>query len=191
LQRVLELVEKSPRCLRRVDVRPGDDLHQGRAGAVEIYQGIGRAGNPATFAAMDVLGCIFLLVHPLDPDSVCLAVYCYMKLPIHRERLIILRDLVTLWQVGIKIILAVEDALFRDRAFHRQRYPGQVTNSLAVHHRQRPRVRQAYRADARVGPAAELHAAAAEHLALCRELHVDLKSDYRFVFHLVLPLDER
>ena len=103
----------------------------------------------------------------------------YSKPAAGAERHVVLADLVRLGQVGIEVVLAVEDVARLHRAVERQRDARGVLDGAPVHHRQRAGVRQADRAGVEVGLVALGHGAAAEHLGLRVELDVDLEADDR------------
>ena len=95
------------------------------------------------------------------------------------EREVVLADLVALGQVGIEVVLAVEDRALRDLAAEREPDHQPVVHGLRVQRRQRARVAEADGARARVRLLAERQRAAAEHLRARRELDVDLEADHR------------
>src|SRR3989344_6587568 len=74
------------------------------------------------------------------------------KLPAGHERLVVLRDLVALRQVGVEIVLAVELGYGRDLAAQSQSDLQNMRHRLLVYGRQSPRVAEANRADVRVWP---------------------------------------
>jgi len=67
------------------------------------------------------------------------------------QRLVVLRNLVALGQVGIEIILAREDRRFVDAASSAPSQPAWQLDRLPVQHRQRSGHAQANRANIRVG----------------------------------------
>ena len=104
----------------------------------------------------------------------------HVQVPADAQRQVVLRDLVGLGQIGIEVVLAVEDGALRDPAVERQSDARGVLHRLLVGHRQHARVPQADRADLRVGRLAEGDLTAAEHLGAGVQLHVDLEADDRF-----------
>ena len=103
----------------------------------------------------------------------------YSNQPSDGQRLVVLADLVRLGQVGIEVVLAVEDVARLHGAVERQGDARGVLDGAPVDHRQRAGVRQAHRAGVRVGLVALGDGAAAEHLGLRVELDVDLEADHR------------
>ena len=100
--------------------------------------------------------------------------------PMARERLIVLRDLIALRQVGIEVILPREDRVLVDAAAERQRRARAQFDGAPVQHRQRARQAEAHRADVRIRRRAEAGRTAAEDLRVGEELCVDLEPDDRF-----------
>ena len=82
--------------------------------------------------------------------------------------------------VGIEVVLAVEDRSLRDPAVESVPELDRPLDRGLVRHGQRTGKRKAHRTRARVRLAAEPGFAAAEHLRVRLELHVDLEPDDRF-----------
>ena len=99
------------------------------------------------------------------------------------ERLVVLGDLVALRQVGIEVVLAVEDRVLDDAAAERVAEEDRHLDRAPVRHGQRPGVREADGARARVLGREVLELAAAEHLRLRLQVDVDLEADDRFPIH--------
>ncbi len=112
------------------------------------------------------------------------------NVPRAAERRVVLGDLVALGQVGIEVVLAVEDRVRRDLAAEREAELHGPVHGLAVEHGQRAGMREADRAGARVRLGAPLVRAAAEHLRARLQLHVDLEADDGFPGHCEPPGDE-
>ena len=93
------------------------------------------------------------------------------------DRLVELRNLVALGQVGIEVVLAREDGALAHLAVERQRGQRGELDGLGVEHRQRAGQPEADRADVGVGRGAEVVGAAAEGLGGGQQLHVDFESD--------------
>src|SRR6185369_10824007 len=118
LQRTPHMVDVVVSFPRRTKVRLRYDLSEGHTGAVEIDVGI-KIDIRKSF--MHVLACVFLEVQTRNPDllrtplermSGLVALGSHdLELAVSRERLIVLRDLVTLGQVGIEVVFAGEDRL--------------------------------------------------------------------------------
>ena len=100
------------------------------------------------------------------------------------QRLVVLRNLVALGQIGIEIILAREDRGLVDLAVQRRRGQHRKLHRLLVQHRQRAGQSQAYRTDIGVRRIAKAGRAAAEDLGLRQQLDVDFESDDRLVLGL-------
>src|SRR5205823_4162943 len=100
------------------------------------------------------------------------------------ERLVVLADLVRLRQVGVEVVLAVEDRALGDLALEREPELDALLDRAAVRNRQRPRKREADGAGLRVRCAAEAVLAAAEHLRARLQLHVDLEADDGLPVHV-------
>ncbi len=97
------------------------------------------------------------------------------------ERLVVLGDLVALGQVGIEVVLAVEDRARRELGAEREADHQPEVHGARVGDGQAAGQPQADGAGARVGGLAEGELAAAEHLRRGRELDVDLQADDRLV----------
>ena len=151
----------------------GDDLRERRAAAVEVDDArVGAVDAPAG-ADVDELGGVLLEMHAVDADL--------PERPAAAQRLVVLGDLVALGQVGIEVVLAVEDRARRELGAEREPDHQPEVHGARVGDRQAAGQPQADRAGARVGRLAEGQLAAAEHLRRGRELDVDLQADDRLV----------
>jgi hypothetical protein len=151
--------------LRGGDVGLGDDLDERDAGAIEIDEGALRL--------MEQLARVFFHVDAADADLADAAV--------GGDRLVELRDLVPLRQIGIEVVLAREDGALVHQAAGGERDPHRQLDRLAIEHRQRARVAETDRADVRVRRRAERRRTSAEDLRRGQESGVDLETDDRFV----------
>ena len=97
------------------------------------------------------------------------------------QRLVELRNLVALGQVGIEIILAREDRPLAHLAVERQRSQRGKFDGLCVQHRQRAGQPQANGADVRVRVRSEMIGATAKCLCGREQLHVHFKADHWLV----------
>ena len=97
------------------------------------------------------------------------------------ERLVVLRDLIILRHVRIEIILPVELAARGDLAAEHLAGEDRLHDRLLIRHRQHAGHPEADGTDMRIGSAAELVLARAEHLRVRLELAVDFKADHDFV----------
>ena len=170
--------------LGRVDVRRRDDLDERRAGPVEVDERAVGAGDPALGAAhVHVLRRVLLEMGADDADLELAVGGRQRHLPVHAEGLVVLGDLVALRQVGIEVVLAVEDRALGDLAAEAEAEQHRHLDRALVRHGQRSRVRQAHRARAGVLGRAVLELAAAEHLRPRLQVDVDLEADDRFPAH--------
>ncbi len=122
-------------CLIGVaDVGLGDDLDERDTRAVEIDERVVAAMDAATRAPeVRRLAGVFLEVCAFDAD---LHVTRQHEVSVHIDRLVVLRDLVRLRQVGIEVVLAVERARLH-RAIERQSETDRKFDCASVQHRQR------------------------------------------------------
>ena len=98
------------------------------------------------------------------------------------DRLVVLRNLVALGQIGIKVVFAREDRPLAHFAIERQCGKCGEFHGLRVEHRQRSRQAQADRTDICVGAGAKAVGASAKRLARGEKLHMHFKPDDGFVF---------
>ena len=160
----------SPACSGVREVGLGDDLRERRAAAVEVDDALVRALNPPARADVDQLGRVLLQVDSMDPYIA--------QPPAEAERLVVLGDLVALRQVGVEVVLAVEDRARRELRLERHPDHQAEVHGARVRHRQAPRQAEADRAGVRVGGISERQLAAAEHLRAGLQLDVDLQADH-------------
>ncbi len=106
--------------------------------------------------------------------------------PALAQRLVVLADLVALGQVGIEVVLAMEDRPWRKLGAHGEADHQAVVDRPLVGQRQRPGQAEADRAGEGVRRLAEGQRAAAEHLRRGGELDVNLQADDGLVLDLVL-----
>ena len=105
-QRRAQQAQPLARLLGRAQVGLGHDLRQRRAAAVEVDDARVRAVDPPARADVGQLGGVLLEVHAVDahvPEPAAEA-----------QGLVVLGDLVALRQVGIEVVLAVEDRARRE-----------------------------------------------------------------------------
>ncbi len=95
------------------------------------------------------------------------------------QRLVELRNLVPLRQIGIEVVLAGKNRPLPHLAVQRQRGQRGKLHRPPIQHRQRPRQPQAHRADVRIRRRPEPVHAPAERLRLRQQLDVDLEPDDR------------
>ena len=155
-----------------------NELHQRYAGAVEVDQ---RVLLSAVVAMQQPAG-VLLEVDALDADRARAGVRLDLERAADAERLVVLRDLVTLRQVGVGVVLAIELGELRDLTAERQPGEDRVRDRLLVDHGQRAGQPERDRVDQRVRLAVEVVArAVGEHLRLGAELTVHLETDHDLV----------
>ena len=103
-----------------------------------------------------------------------------LKRAVCRKRLIVLRDLIALGQVGIKIILAREDRSLVDVQSQRQRCARAEFDRAPIQHRQRARQTETHGTRVRVGRVAKMRRAAAKDFRRGVQLRMDLEADDGF-----------
>jgi hypothetical protein len=176
---------KNGRCVAgRPQVRLAHDLNERRAGAVVVDIGLPVGVDEAL---VQRLAGVLFHVHACDPHAARPVRPEYFDQPFAREGLLVLRDLISLRQVRIEIVLAREDRRVVDAAAQRERRANGQVHRGPVEDRQHARESEADRADVRVGRRPERGAAAAEDLGGRLELRVDLEADDRFVGHARSP----
>ena len=112
---------------------------------------------------MQRLAGILFEMHAHDPDAPRSLLAAQFDAPVDGERLLVLRDLITLRQVRIEVILARENRPVPDGAAERQRGANREIDRGPVEHRQRAGQSETDRADVRVRRRAERSAASAEN----------------------------
>jgi hypothetical protein len=98
------------------------------------------------------------------------------------ERLVELRDLIALGEIGIEVIFAGEDRAFADLAMEGERGQRGEFDCAPIQDGQRARQAEADRTDVGIGRRSEAVGAAAEGLGLGEELDVDFEPDDGLVF---------
>ena len=98
------------------------------------------------------------------------------------QRLVVLRNLVALGQIGIKVVFAREDRALAHLAVERQRGQRGKLDGLLVQHGQRSGQPQANRANVGVRIRAEPVGATAKRLGRREQLHVHFEADHGLVF---------
>src|SRR5438093_80635 len=96
------------------------------------------------------------------------------------QRVLVLRDLITLRQVRIKVVLAGKDRRLMNRTAEGDRRADRVVNGGAVENRQRAGQTETDRTDVGVGRRAESGTTSTKDLGGGQELGVDLETDNRF-----------
>src|SRR5918992_1256579 len=185
-QDVLELVGCSPRRFGRWDVGFGDDLHQGRAAAVEVDQGADGPVHAARGADVYVLRRVLLQVKPRDADPDPAFRGRYVDVTTRTDRLVELGDLVPLGKVGVEVVLPGEDRPVRDVAVEREPGHHPELDGLLVGDGQGPWMAEADGAGVGVRGIAVAHPAATKHLGRGRQVDVKLEPYDRPIRTLLL-----
>src|SRR4051812_9798250 len=121
-------------------------------------------------------------MHARNPNTFAAAHARHVNVAMLSQRLIELRNLVTLWQVGIEVILAGEDAGFIDAAIQRHGREHRELDCFLIENRKRARQAEAHWADVRVGRSAEARGASAENFRFSQQLDVNFEADDWLVF---------
>src|SRR5215203_2712632 len=103
------------------------------------------------------------------------------KLSLCGERLIELRDLISLGEIRIEIVFPREDRDWMNIATKCDCSARCKLDCLFIENRQRTRKRETDRTGVRIGSRAEISRASAERLALGFQLNVHLESDDHFI----------
>ncbi len=165
--------------VRRAQVGRGDHLDQRDAAAVEIDQS-------AVVLVLGLAGVLFeVQLRDGDPADVGLpaSLHRHVQVTAARQRHIVLGDLVALGQVGVEIVLAVEERDRLDIGVHGSRQQDAFLDHGFVQHRQHARHTAAYRTDVGVWLVIpRIRLAGAEDLGGGVELDMGFESDDGFVF---------
>ena len=162
------------RLLGRAHVGLRDDLHQRDAGAVEIDVGIIRV------LVVDRLAGVLLQMQALDADLHRLAVDVDLDLALADDRAACTGDLIALRQIGIEVVLAVEDALQVDLRLEAEAGAHRLRDAFRVDHRQHAGHRRVDQRDVAVGLGAECRRSAGEQLGVRGDLGMHLQADDDF-----------
>ena len=144
-----------------------DDFGQGDPGAIEVDEG--------GVVAMQELARVLFQVDPSNPNPALAFAGGNGQPAVLSQRHLVLRDLITLGQIGIEVVLAGEDAGRLDGAVKRQGDAHGKGDRLGVDDRQGPRQPGAHLADGgiRLGGGG----AAAEHLRQSLQLGMHFQPD--------------
>src|SRR5208337_1732336 len=107
-----------PRFVRRGYVGLADNLDQGDTGTIEVD---GRPLAAVSEAVVKALAGVFFHVHASDANALGAASSRNLDVAVFGQRLVVLRNLVALGQVGIEVVLAGEDRSLVDPAVKRHR----------------------------------------------------------------------
>ncbi len=100
------------------------------------------------------------------------------------DRSVELRDLVSLGQIGVKIVFTVKFTVFRNRAVERKSQLDGIFDDGAVQLRESSRHARTDRADLDIDRAAECGGTAAEQLRLGGQLGVYFQAQYYYITFL-------
>ncbi len=159
----------------RAQIRFGHDLEERDTAAIEVQ--VGPAVGIRKAFVQGLAGILFE-VRPGDPDPPRLAGHLVLDAPAGGDGPFVLRDLISLREVRIEVILAREDRHRVDLAIEGVRDPDGEFHDLSVQHRQRARQPKAHGADIGVRWRPEPGAAAAEDLRLGQQLRVNLETNH-------------
>ncbi len=161
------------------DIGTGDDFHQRHAGAVEIDEG------HVGVHVVDRLAGVLFEVDALDAHPARHArPHVDDHLALADDRVVELRNLVALRQVGVEVILAVEGGDQIDLGLQTQPGAHRLLDAIVVDHRQHPRHRRVDEGDVGVGLGAEGGRGAREQLGVGRDLGMHLHADHQFPIFL-------
>src|SRR5262245_27414755 len=120
-----------------------------------------------------------------NPDILCACCRFDLDFPICGKRLVVLRDLISLGQVGIEIILARKDALSMDFAIEGKPNSYSQFNSFFIQNWQRARLTRADRTDITIRLRGDRidNFTSTKHFGLGKQFSMDFESDDGFVFH--------
>ena len=178
----MQLLHVGHRLFGAADIGFGDDLHQRRAGAIQVNAG------GAGIALVQRLAGILFQMRAGHADALGAAV---LELDIHMavldDRQFELRNLIALGQVGIEIVLAREHAALGDLRINRQAELHGHGHGILVQHRQHAGHAQVHRAGLAVRRRAVGGAGAGENLGFGTQLGVNFQPDDDFPFHYSKP----
>ncbi len=171
-----ELPKISPCFGGRTHVGPRHDLHQRDARAVEVDVAHGR------MLVVHQLARVLLDMDALDADllDAILVLLVEQNLDFARpdQRMVELRDLIALRQVGVEVILAVEPAPAVDHRVQRHAGAHRLADALAVGDRQHAGHGRVDQANLAVGLGPERGRRAGEELGVGDDLGMDLEADH-------------
>ena len=169
-----QFAQIDPGLLGAAQIGLGDDLHQRDAGAVQIDIGQGR------MLVVQALAGVLLEMQPGDADLAHRPVGHVQTDPaVADDRLLVLRDLIAGGQVGIEVVLALEDAVQIDLGGEAKPGLDRLLDAMAVDDRQHPRKRGVDRRNLGIGLGAEIGRRPGKQLGLRDHLGMDLEPDHR------------
>ena len=127
---------------------------------------------------VDRFAGVLLEMQPLDADlDLALGAHVEQHFALADDGVLELGDLVALRQVGIEIVLAVEDRALVDLRLEPEAGAHRLAHAFLVDHRQHAGHRRIDEADIGIGRPAEFGRGAGEQLALRRHLRMDFHAD--------------
>src|SRR5579883_3005164 len=180
LHHLLDLGQIRIRFVRRPHIRLAHNLDQRRSRAVQIDI---RIAVRILEAVVQTFSRIVLHMHARHANPFLLARRQHnIQIPVLRQRLIVLRDLIALRQVRIKVVLTRKSRKRIDPAMQRNSRADREFHRLPAEHRQCARQPQTHRTHIRIRRRPELHRTTAENLRLRAQLDVHLEPDHRLIF---------
>ena len=142
-----------------------------------------RRARQAIASGVHQLASVFLHVQALDSDLFQIGVFSFfsnfhLDPTLLCDRLIELRDLIVLRKVWIKILLAIEFAVFSNIQVQRHRSLNGVLEHFLIQNRKRAWQSTNHRIDMGVGVIPVSRGSGRENLAVGAQLHMGLKTDH-------------
>ena len=175
----LQLRPVRPGLLGAANVRFGHYLNQRHPGTVEIEERVLRAMDATGLTLVETLAGVLLHMDPGDSDADRLAVDLEVEVPVNTDRKGELRYLIVLWQVGVEVVLPIEQRSLSEGAVECFGDGEDPLDGLFVRYRQCTWKRETHRAHRRVRLVSEVNGTPAEHLGRGLQLDVGLDADHR------------
>src|SRR5215469_14557314 len=134
---------------------------------------------------MQALAGVFFQMHACDANALASAsLRGDFDVAVLGKRLVVLRDLVALGEIGIEVILAGKDRVLANLAVEGHRREYREFHRQSIEHRESAWQPEAHRTNIRVRRIAELRRAAAENLAFGQKMYVIFQPDARPILKL-------
>src|SRR3990172_6322085 len=172
-----ELSHKRSSLLRGSDVWLRDNFQKRHASTIQIHI--------APCSGVNIFPCILLHMNPCNANPPGLTVYLNLCEPTRSNWQLKLADLITLWQVRIKIILTGKSTNPCNLTIKSQPCHYCKGYDFSVKHRKHSRHPYTDRAGLRVWLSAESGGTAAKDFGFCKHLSMNLKSNHTFIVHIV------
>src|SRR5258706_11925391 len=170
-----QLSQEGGRFLAGAHVRLGHDLHQGDARTVEIDETV------VGMLVVQAFARVLLQMQPLNADPDGFAVLeVDQDLALAHNGVLVLADLIALGQVGIEIILAVEQRAQVDLGLEPQPGAHRLLDAFFIDHGQHAGETGVNEGDMAVGFAAEFGGGAGKQLGIGKDLGMDFHADDDF-----------